>query len=87
MKKLGNVEIHEKKRIHFYQATVFSGWIPAIIIFIFVILKSITLNDIGLRAITLSKYVWLNIITICIIAVFTLLLIYQMASFVVSNRE
>ena len=85
MKKLGNVEIHQKKRVRFYQATFFSGWIPAIIILFFVILKSITPNDIGLRAITLSKYVWLNIITICIVAVFTLILFYQMASFVFSK--
>lgn len=78
--------ITEKTRIKLYRESVVYGWIPVIIIFIFILLDYISLNDIGLRVVKFGSYGWLNIITMAIIILLSLVLLYQMIMFLISKK-
>lgn len=78
--------ITEKVKIKLYRESIIYGWIPVIIIFIFIILKFLSLNDIGLKIIKFSSYNWLNIIIIVIMSMLSFLLLYQMIMFLISKK-
>lgn len=60
MQKYRGLAITESDRIKFYKEAIVFGWVPVWIILLFVGISSLTLSDIGLRAISLSNSTWLN---------------------------
>lgn len=77
IKKRKGIDITEKMRLDFYKETIIWGWVPVCIIFLFIIFTSMSLQDIGLRKIVLSDFMWLNIIVFIIMGIVVISLAYQ----------
>lgn len=84
IRKYTNKEFTEKLRIKFYKETIVFGWLPVLVVFIFVIVSPLNLNNIGFRGITWSDNTWLNIITCTISGIMILFLIYQVVMYFTS---
>lgn len=86
IQKLSGFEITENHRIKFYKETIVFGWVPVWIVLLFVSISSLTLSDIGLRAIALSNSTWLNIFIDIICSVIILALGYQTIMYFISSE-
>ncbi len=86
VKSYKDIEVTEKVKIGFYKSSIFWGWIPVIIILLFVIFTPIRLEDIGLRKIHLSEYMWLNILSIIVSIGMAVILLYQAVMYLFSEK-
>lgn len=78
VKRFKGMEITEKIRLDFYKEAIIWGWIPVWIIFLFAAFSPMSLQDIGLRRITLSDSAWFNIVVFIMAGVIVISLAYQM---------
>lgn len=85
-KKFKEIDITEKIRLDFYKEGIIWGWIPVGIILLFISFSSMSLQDIGVRKITLSDYWWLNIVVFLIMGVMVILLVYQILMYLIKEE-
>lgn len=86
VKKLIGADITEKVRIDFYKGAIIWGWVPVVIIAIFVTFTSTTWQDMGLRNILLSDFKWLNIVVLGLACIVAVLQVYQAIMYLFSKK-
>jgi membrane protease YdiL (CAAX protease family) len=84
--RFDDIVITEKIRTNLYKYTIIEGWIPALCIFVICTFSNIGINDIGLRLFYFKYNIWFNVIVLTIIGGYSVLLIYQMISYMVSKK-
>ena len=77
MRKYKMARITEKIRTQFYKECIIYGWMPVLIIAVFIALTPLSLCNIGIRKITMSDVWWLNGVLFAIISVIVVALLYQ----------
>ena len=86
VKKLIGTDITEKVRIDFYKGAIIWGWVPAVVIALFVAFTSVTWQDMGIRNILLSDYKWLNIVVLGLAGIMAVLQMYQALMYFFSEK-
>ena len=86
IKELKNKEINQEVKLRFYKESIFFGWIPVIIIIVFIFLSPLNLNDIGIRQLSLSDNFWINVLTLVICIAIVIILVYQIVMYLVSEE-
>ncbi len=86
VKKLIGADITEKVRVGFYRGAIIWGWVPVVIIALFVVFTSATWQDMGIRNILLSDYKWLNIVVLGIAGIVAVLQLYQALMYLISEK-
>ncbi|MBQ8299528.1 MAG: CPBP family intramembrane metalloprotease [Clostridia bacterium] len=86
VKKLIGTDITEKVRINFYKGAIIWGWVPVVIIALFVAFTSATWHDMGIRKVLLSDFKWLNIAVLGIAGVVAVLQVYQAIMYLLSEK-
>lgn len=85
-RKYINVEITEDFRVKYYKECIVYGWIPTVVVALFILFTSISLSDIGFRMVNLNSITWLTVLTFVITGIILLILIYQVIMFFKSEN-
>lgn len=86
IKKLIGADITEKVRVNFYKGAIIWGWVPVVMIALFVAFTSATWQDMGVRSIILSDAKWLNIVMLGLTGIVVLLQVYQAIMYLFSDK-
>lgn len=86
IKKYKSIEATEDFRINFYKEAIFYGWIPVVIVALFLIFTPLSLYDIGLRRIAISNSFLLNGITVVLSTVIIISLLYQVILYFMNEK-
>jgi membrane protease YdiL (CAAX protease family) len=86
IKKYKDKILTENEKVKNYREGILVGWIPVLILIPIFLSFKIKFNEIGFRRISFNYNIWFTLITLIICIGFLVFLLYQMISYLVSEK-